>query len=172
MTPALTLLLHEGDESGSIAVPLPGTRKRKGYRIRYFHSRAAHHFLAGQNGVRVGQRYLEILDRNLRTDNCVGLDWSKNVDLSPFIQKVMFPAATGSIFGSELLSSNANLTEGFWSLERNIPTLLKHFPRWLAPRPHTSRDKILGIIKNWHAYANKRTDLIKIGCKDPEWEAF
>lgn len=77
MTPAHTLLLYEGDESGSLAVPPPGSRTRKGYRIRYFHSRAAHHFLAGQNGVRMGERYLEILDRNLRTDNCVDLDQGK-----------------------------------------------------------------------------------------------
>ena len=171
-TPAHTLPLYADDESGPLAVPLPGSQTRKEYRIRYFHSRAAHHFLAGQNGMRMGERYLEILDRNLRTDTSIDLDWTKHVDLSPFLQNIVFPASTESIFGSELLSLNPNLTEDFWSFERNIPTLLKQLPRWLAPRAHRSRAKMLGIIKNWHAHANARTDFTKVGRNDPEWEPF
>ena len=50
-TPAHTLPLYAGDESGPLAVPVPTSQTRKEHRIRYFHSRAAHHFLAGQNGV-------------------------------------------------------------------------------------------------------------------------
>lgn len=94
------------------------------------------------------------------------------MDLSPFLQKLVFPAATESIFGSELFSLNPNLTEDSWSFVRNIPTMIKQVPRWLDPRAHKSRDEMLGIIKNLHAYANKRTDFSKIGCKDPEGEAF
>jgi len=171
-TPAHTLPLYERDESGQLAVPLLGSKTPKEHRIRYFHGRAAHHFLTGQNGLRIGERYLEILSQNLRTDTCVRYEWTKSVDLSLFIQNLVFPAGTESIFGSAILSLNPNLTEDFWNFERNIPTLLKQVPRWLAPRAHRSRDKMQGIIKRWHAYANERTDFNKVGSKDSDWEPF
>ena len=94
------------------------------------------------------------------------------MDSSSFLQNLVFPTATESIFGSELLSLNSNLAEDFWSFERNIPALLKQALRWLATRAHRSPDKILGIIKSWHAYANQRTDFSKIGPKYSEWEPF
>ena len=171
-TPAHTLPLYEKDDSGQLAVPIPGSQTPKEYRIRYFHSRAAHHLLAGRNGIRMGERYLEVLDRNLSGDTRVGYDWTNHVDLSPFVQNLVFPAATESIFGSALLDLNPNLTEHFWNFERNIPTLLKQVPRWLAPAAYRSRDKMLGILKRWHAYANERTDFTKVGVKDPDWEPF
>jgi len=171
-TPAHIVPLYERDDSGLNAIPLPGSKTPKEYRLGYFRGRAAHHFLAGQSGFRIGERYLEILSRNMMTDICVGYEWTKLVDLSLFVQDLVFPAGTESLFGSTILSLNPNLTEDFWIFERNIPILLKHVPRWLAPRAHRSRDKMLGTIKSWHAYANERTDFNKVDSKDPDWEPF
>lgn len=171
-TPAHTVPLYAEDDSGQLAIPIPGSTTPKERRIRYFHSRAAHHLLAGMNGIQIGERYMQILSRNLKKSTSMGSDWTKSVDLWLYIQNLVFPPATESICGSALLALNPTLTEDFWTFERSIPTLLEQVPRWLAPRAHRSRDKMLGIIKEWHAYAKERTDFNNVGSKDPDWNPF
>ena len=162
--------LYNKDDSGQLARPTPGSQTPGEYRIRYFHSRAAHHFLAGKSGIGLGERYLDVLDKNF-ADVDIDKIWKDMADLSGFIENLVFPASVESICGSALLKLNPNLTEDFWTFEKSIPTLLK-LPWWLAPRAYRSREKMLTNIRKWHAYANERSDCTMVGKEDPEWDAF
>ena len=170
-TPSHVLPLYSEDDSGQLAIRVPGSKTPNEYRIRYFHGRAAHHFLAGRSGIWLGERYMEILVRNIEADTSVGNEWVEFTDLSTFTQNLVFPASTESLCGSALLSLNPTLTEDFWAFERIIPQLLK-FPRWLSPSAYRKRDKVLSMIKRWHAYGNERVDCSKVGNEDPVWEPF
>ena len=171
-TPPDVLPLYENDDSGNLIKPMLGSKTPVEHRIRYFHNRAARRYMAGENGIRAGEGYLQILSRNLSANTSVRDEWIEAADLWLFIQDLVFPASTESICGSAILALNPTLTEDFWAFEKNIPTLLKQLPRWLAPGAYRSRDKMLGIIKRWHAYANERTDFNKVGSEDPEWDPY
>ena len=171
-TPAHVVPLYSEDDSGQLAKPMPGSKTPGEHRIRYFHSRTAHRFLAGASGFRLGELYMDILTRNINGDTNIGKEWKESVDLLTFIQNLVFPASTESLCGSSLLSLNPTLTQDFWAFERSIPTLLKRVPRWLSPGAYKSREKMLDIIKRWHAYGNERTDCTKVGSEDPEWDPF
>ena len=151
--PSHVLPLYSEDDSGQLANRIPGSKTPDEYRVRYFHGKAAHHFLAGKTGVRLGERYMDILVCNINNDTSIGNEWKEISDLSAFTQDLVFPASTESLCGSALLSLNPTLTADFWAFERSIPLLLK-FPRWLSPAAYRKRDKVLGMVKRWHAYSN------------------
>lgn len=171
-TPNHILPLYFGDDSGQLLRPMPGSQVAPENRIRYFYTKASHQHLASMNGIRLGERYMDILSRNISTNTSLGIEWVELPDLWLFIQKLVFPASTEVLFGSFLLSLNPTLTEDFWAFDRSIPILLKGLPRWLSPRAYKSRDKMLNSIKKWHTFANKHSDPSKTGPNDPEWDPY
>ena len=171
-TPDHIVPLYSGDDSGQRVKPILGSQVRPENRIRFFHTKAAHQYLAGTNGIRLGERYMEILDRTISADTSVRHELVEMSDLFLFVQNLVFPAGTESLCGSAILSLNPTLTEDFWAFDRSIPTLLKGVPRWLCPGAYQSRDKMLNAIKKWHAFSNERSDFTKTGTTDPEWDPY
>lgn len=171
-TPTDVLPLYYEDDSGQLAMPVSDSKTSAENRIRYFHSRAAHQFLNGKSGIRLGELYMDIMSRNMLADANISSEWKNMADLLTFIQDLAFPASTEALCGSAILRLNPTLTEDFWSFEKRIPTLLKQFPRWLSPAAFRSREKMLNSIKRWHAYGMERSDITKLGKKDPEWEPY
>lgn len=166
------LPLYSTDDSGQLLKPMPGSQVRPENRIRFFHTKAAHQYLAGTNGLRLGERYMDILTRKVSTDASVGYGWVDSPDLWIFIQNLVFPPATEALCGSFLLSLNPTLTEDFWAYDRSTPMLLKNLPRWLTPWAYKNRERMLNAIKKWHAYAIERSDPSKTGVNDPEWDPY
>lgn len=171
-TPDHVVPLYSGDDSGQLLKPMPGSQVRPENRIRFFHTKASHQHLAGMNGIRLGERFMDILSRKLSTSTDIGTEWVELPDLWGFIQNLVFPVGTEALCGSFLLSHNPTLTEDFWAFDRSIPILLKGIPRWLHPGAYKSRDKMLNTIKKWHAFANEHSDLSKTGPNDPEWDPY
>ena len=171
-TPDHIVPLYTEDESGQTLKSMPGSHVRPENRIRYFHTKAAHQHLAGTNGIKLGERYMDILSRNVSTDTSIGTEWLELPDLWLFIQNTVFLASTESLCGSYLLSLNPTLSQDFWAFDRSIPTLLKGLPRWLSPGAYKSRDKMLSVIKKWHAFANEHSNFSKTGPNDPEWDPY
>lgn len=161
-----------GDNSGQLLKAIPGSQVPPESRIRYFHYKVAHEHLAGMNGTRLGERYMDILSRNLSNDTGIGSEWVELPDLWLFIRTLVFRASTEAICGSFLLSLNPTLAEDFWAFNHNVPKLLKGIPRWLAPGAYRSRDKMLIAIKKWHNFANSHSDGYKTGPDDPEWDPY
>lgn len=171
-TPNHIVPLYSGDDSGQLLKSIPGSQVRPENRIRFFHTKATHQHLAGTNGIRLGERYVDILSRNVSTDTTVGTEWVEFPDLWLFIRDLVFPASTEAMCGSFLLSHNPTLTEDFWAFDQSIPTLLKGLPRWLSPGAYKSRDKVLNAIKKWHTFANEHSDRYRTGPNDPEWDPY
>lgn len=160
------------DDSGSLKKPLSESQVWPENRILYLHTKATQDFLAGRNGIKLGQRYMEILNRNIVDDISIGAEWVELSDLRLFIENLVFLAAVETFCGSAILSLNPTFTEDFWAFDRSVPILLKRVPRWLYPQAYENRDKMLKMVKKWHAYANEHNDLFRTGVGDPEWEPY
>lgn len=171
-TPGHIVPLYSEDHSGQLLKPLSGSHVQPEDRIRYFHTRTAHQLLAGANGIRIGERYMEILSRNISTDTHIGEDRIELPDLWYFVRALVFPASTETLFGSFILSLNPKLFEDFWAFDRSVPTLIKGLPRWLSARAHRHRDTMLRAIKRWHHFANEHSDFSRIGPEDPDWDPY
>ena len=171
-TPDHIVPLYSEDHSGQLLKPLAGSHVEPEDRIRYFHTRTAHQLLAGANGIKIGQRYMEILTRNISANDNIRNEWTESSDLWFFVRTLVFPASTETLFGSFFLSLNPTLTEDFWAFDRSVPTLLKGLPYWLSPRAYKARDKMLKAVKKWHAFAIEHSDFCRIGPDDPDWDPY
>ena len=170
--PDNVLPLYAADDSGQLPKPMPGSKVLPENRIRSLHFKAAHQHLAGLNGLKLGERYMGLLSQKISADTRIGPEWVELPDLYLFIQNLVFPAGTESLYGSTILALHPTLTEDFWAFEKCIPTLLKGLPRWVTPNAYRKRDKMLELIKDWHTFACERSDCSKTGPDDPEWEPY
>lgn len=102
-TPNEVLPLYIGDDSGPLQKPNPGCQVQPENRIRFFHTKNAHKYLAGSNGARLGELYMEILSRNISANASIGFDWIQLPDLYLFIQNLVFRAGSESLCGSSIL---------------------------------------------------------------------
>ena len=170
-TPDHVLPLYTADDSGPLVKPIPGSKVRPENRIRMLHMKAVHDHLAGTNGIKLGEHYMALLEKNVTTTNFeIGVDWAALPDLFLFIQNLVFPAGTETLFGSTISSLHPTLTEDFWAFSDTIPTLLKGLPRWLAPYSYKKRDKMLQMIKEWHTLIDQRIESPKLRTAELHWE--
>ena len=162
------LPLYYEDDSGPLLKPIPGSKVRPENRIRFFHTEAAHHHLAGNN--RLGERYMDTLGQKVLTNTDIGLEWIELPDLWLFIQTLVFPASTETLCGSFIVSLNPTLTQDFWAFDQSVPMLVKGLPRWSIPSAYKARDKMLSNIKRWHQFANEHSDVFKPD--QPDWDPY
>ncbi|MCJ1468018.1 hypothetical protein MMC07_006644 [Pseudocyphellaria aurata] len=170
-TPAEVFPLYARDDSGPFATPLAGSHVLPENRIRFLHWSSAHQHLASA-GNSMGERYMNILSRNVSAATSIGIEWVEMPDLFEWIQKLAFLAATESLCGSSILSLHPTLTEDFWAFVGCLPTLVKWVPRWSSPVAHKKRDKMLMMVKEWHAFADAHSDFAKPAADDPEWDPY
>ena len=166
------LPLYYEDDSGPLLKPIPGNQVRPENRIRFFHTGAAHQHLAGNNGIRLGERYMDIMGQRLLKSTVEELEWIELPDLWHFIQNLVFPASTETLCGSSILSLNPTLTQDFWAFDQTVLTLVKGFPQWLAPSTYKARGKMLSNIKRWHKFANEHSDVFNNGSEQPDWDPY
>ena len=171
-TPAHIVPLYAGDNSGPLPKPFPGSQVKSENRIKYLHTQVSHQHLAGVTAPKLGERYMEMLTRNISNNTVVGIDWVEMPDFWLFVRDLIFPCSTEAICGSSILSLNPTLTEDFWAFYCSIPILLQHRPRWLSPGAYRDRDKILNAIKKWHTFAKEHSDFSRIGYNDPDWDPY
>ena len=169
-TPDHVLPLYTADDSGPLLRPVPGSTVRPENRIRMLHMKAAHDHLAGSNGIKLGERYMALLVKNMSADPSIGPNWVEFPDLFLFVQNLVFPAGTETLFGSTMGALHPTLTEDFWAFSDAIPMLLKGLPRWLAPRSYKKRDKLLRMIKEWHSLIDQRIAASEPRTTEPDWE--
>lgn len=170
-TPKYIIPFYLADDSGIGIDPRPGSRVEPQNRVIYHQQRNAHRFLSGSSLKEMNRRYLDTLQRNL-LDLKIPDTWIELPDLYSFIQREVFRASVEAMCGSYILSLNPTLIEDFWTWDANVPTLIRAYPRWLAPTAYRARDKMLGHVKRWHAFAKANSDWTKFGPNDPEWDPF
>ncbi|ERF75821.1 hypothetical protein EPUS_01651 [Endocarpon pusillum Z07020] len=100
-----------------------------------------------------------------------GSEVAREVSLCEWLWPQVFHASTLTIMGRDLLSMNPTLPADYEAFEEAFAELLWGLPRWLAPRAHRTRDKILASVEGWLASALVATSgEIPDPVKGPAWE--
>lgn len=171
--PAAAIRFYEADDSGMGAHPRKGSKTRQEDRMHFHQAHTAQKYLAGQHLSFLSEKYCNVLDRNLGAlPSIKSGEWTSVPDLYGFLQQHVFRSAVETLMGSKILELNPNLTEDFWTFDRNVLFFLRCLPRWLIPNAYRARDRLLAGIKKWHAYAHRFSDCSKLGSDDTEWDQY
>ncbi|EEY15359.1 conserved hypothetical protein [Verticillium alfalfae VaMs.102] len=97
--------------------------------------------------------------------------------LIDFIKREMALAATRAVTGTEIVETNPDLVERFWTFDSVALSLMYGTPAWWDPRPARVRDEINALLKQHlqRALAKTKLDGSKIvrpdgSVEDPDWE--
>ena len=170
-TPHDVIPFYAADDSGINATPLPGSKVKPEHRINYFQTRAAHKHLTGSGLVQMTEFYIKVLKRRIDASQTES-DWLDQPDLYNFLREEVFRAAVEAMCGSHLLTQSPTFVEDFWEFAASIPTLFKGLPKWMTPKAHRVRGRLLNAVKTWHKTAHENFDCTKTGPDDPEWEPY
>ncbi|KAL9072102.1 MAG: hypothetical protein Q9157_005228 [Trypethelium eluteriae] len=175
-TPPNVMPMYFGDNSGIEAKPVPGSSIPSHQRIWHNQHADSARYLTGDALRGLAARFTSILsDAIAKVDASDPVDsgeWVTIEDFYPWWRSRVFAAATTALFGPHLLRLNPNLEEDFWRFADSIPTLVKRYPAWMAPRAHAARATMLASVKKWHAYARENSDYTFCGDKAPKWDEY
>lgn len=164
LTPAESMKVYQGDNSGINPKPHPTSDTAEKNRYYYQNRKAIVGFFNGSGLKSMGNRFSDLLiSRVKRLD--LGHEWTKYQDLYEFIQGLLIGPAVEAMCGPVLLDQNKTFGDDFWKLDHDILYFFKAYPRWIAPRAYQNRDKILQSMKNWHAFARDNFDE---SCVEPD----
>jgi hypothetical protein len=171
-TPKSAISLYKNDHSGLGPNPPQGYEIRSEERV-FFHQRnAANKYLSGRHLHKMTERFMKMLSRDIFNDKTVTAEWKSFPDLNLFLQNRIFEAALEALCGPHLLRQTPTFTDDFWDYIACTPTLIYGLPRWMTPRSYAARDKVLGGIIKWHAFARKHEDHHNTNDDAPEWEEY
>lgn len=112
-----------------------------------------------------------VLTNNINgSEETSGSEVAQEVSLCEWLWPQVFHASTLTFMGRDILSMNPTLPADHEAFEQNFAILFSGLPRWLAPRAHRIRDKILAIVEGWLAGALVATSgEIPDPVKGPAW---
>lgn len=170
--PKEVISFYGSDNSGSHAVPLPGSNTEPENRIFYIIHKLANTYLSGQSLTGMTTRFQANLAKAISDDSMIGNEWVELPDLYAFLQIQIFEAAVRSILGDYILSLNPTFVQDFWIWERGVRHLVMRTPRWMVSDIYRARDKMIENVKRWHEYALEHYDISKAEEDDVEWEPY
>jgi hypothetical protein len=170
-SPPDAILYHKADDSGMSARQRKDSSIAQSDRIHYWQAITAQNYLSGQHLLGLSERYLTTLRRNLDALD-IKDDWTELPDLYKFLQMNVTRSALESLMGSKILEMHPTLVEDFWTFDNNVPRFLRCMPRWLIPSAYRNRDRLLRMIKEWHAYAHLHSDCSDLGSEAPDWDEY
>lgn len=168
--------MYREDISGIAPVPNPGTHVPSHQRIWHNQHADASRYLTGESLRWLGERYVQSLSEALSVadpnDPADSGEWVDMADFYPWWRSRVFAAAVTALFGPHLLALNPTFEKDFWAFVDVIPTLVKAYPRWMAPRAYARRDKCVEMVKKWHRFAREHADYRESGVEAPRWEEY
>ena len=117
------------------------------------------------------ERFVTNFGNQIAENREIGIQWVEYPDLTDFLQRQLFKAATGSLCGPYIFSLNPNFSDDFWEYISHLPTLAKGFPRWWNPGAWKARDRCLAAITKWHLHAWANVDHEKDD-ETTEWDPY
>ena len=165
------LSTYKADDSGHYPERHPGSLVEPHNRIDFLTHESTVRFLSGPNLVRMFERFSRNLTDRLATIDAIA-DWEEIPDFLGFIQRELGTTVLEAITGPQLLVQNPTFVEDLFKYDSVVPILSKGIPRYMAKEAYKIRDKMLFMIKNWHAYARENFDERLVdadGDFDPFW---
>lgn len=112
----------------------------------------------------MGNRFSALLTKEIDQLH-LGQEWTEIPDLYGFVQGQLIGPAVEAMCGPALLDQNPTFGDDFWKLDHDIFYYFKAYPKWLAPRAHQNRAKVLNSVKRWHTFARDNFDE---SCVEPD----
>ncbi|KAE8396125.1 cytochrome P450 [Aspergillus alliaceus] len=163
------------DTSGSSYRPIPGSQIPLNQRVCYrTHENLVQGLLGpglGPTTERIEAALFASLDRAVPKSS----EWVCGTDLSEFFEDHLGSAILQSLYGSLLISKNADFNRNLWRYDKQIMTMAKRLPSWLTPEAYSLRDELLLSIMRWHQEATFLSETMTIseqaseGGADPYW---
>ena len=167
----IPLSAYKADDSGHRSEPYPNSMIEPHNRINFLTHDSLVRFLSGPSLILLFERFNRSLSDRLAAVE-IGADWIQIPDFLEFIQMELSTAVLEATTGPQLVARNPTFVSDLFKYDSVIPTLSKRLPRCMAPKAYTIRDKMLCMIKNWHAYAREHFDEQLVdpnGDYDPFW---
>jgi len=156
-TPRRAMKIYHTDSSGINLQPHPNSNTPFKDRY-YFHTRRDMvGFFSGPGLKHFSNRFQSLLRRQISQVD-VGHEWIEFADLYSFVQDLLIGPAIEAMCGPTLIAQNPTFVDDFWKFDSDLLYFFKGCPRWLAPRAWRNRNRILGSLKTWHAYAREHFD--------------
>lgn len=114
-------------------------------------------FLSGPSLVLLFERFSRSLSERLVAVE-IGADWKQISNFLEFIQMELSTAVLEATTGPQLVARNPTFVSDLFEYDSIIPTLSKGLSRCMAPKAYRIRDKLICMIKDWHAYAREHFD--------------
>ena len=168
---AKSLSVYEADDSGDRAEPYPGSTTASHNRIDFLTHASLVKFLSGPSLSRLFERFNKSLADRFNT-LAIDSEWEEIPDLLDFIQMELSTAVLEAMMGPQLIGQNPTFVEDLFKYDSAIPALSKGLPRFMDPNAYAARDRMLFMIKRWHAYAREHFDegVVSLdGDFDPFW---
>ena len=165
------LSAFKADDSGHHSKRNPGSMTEPHNRIDFLTHETFMKSLNGPSLSRMSERFSRSLSDRLEAVD-VDADWREIPDLLGFVQMEVSTAVLEATFSPQLVAQNPTFVSDLFKYDSAVPTLSKGVPRCMAPEAYRIRDKMLQMIKNWHAYARKHFESNLIGADgdfDPFW---
>lgn len=160
---------YAADDSGVGTIPVPGTNVDPEDRVFHIKHKMVSGYLSGQSLQGITLRFQQNLARLIEEDTSVGVDWVELPDLQKYVERLVMSAAVQSMFGTYILSLNPTLIEDFFAFSAKVGPLFLAIPRWLDPKAHRLRAKVLNAVIRWQKYAHEHTDCSE---DNVEWEPY
>ncbi|TRX95879.1 hypothetical protein FHL15_003021 [Xylaria flabelliformis] len=167
--PRQALQVYEADNSGMNSKPREGSVVAPERRLKFLIAHNLNKFLSSRYLKTLNKQYLSLLVRDLDSLP-IGDTWIDFPDLFVFIQRISFQASIKTLAGLELFNVYPDIIEDLILFQSYVPDMLYRMPRWLIPRAHRTRKRLLGGIRRWHEYASQQSDIHKVAPDDPDWE--
>ncbi|RYC55256.1 hypothetical protein CHU98_g10948 [Xylaria longipes] len=169
--PRQALQIYEADNSGMNSTPREGSVVAPERRLKFMIAHNLNKFLSSHYLDTLNKQYLSLLVGDLDSLP-IGDTWINFPDLFVFIQRINFRASIKTLAGLEIFNVYPDIIEDLIVFQSHVPDMLYRMPRWLIPRAHQARKRLLGGIRRWHEYASQQSDIHKVAPDDPDWEPF
>ena len=152
--PKQDMKFFKADVSGIASEPHPQSSIRPENRVHSLMHKATVDCLAGPQLAITGQRFQTALERRIEALP-VKDEWVEMDDLFSFLRPLISYSALEAMCGASFLQTYPEFFENFWHFDREMPTLLNGWPRWIMPKAWRARDRCLSAMKRWRQSSNE-----------------
>lgn len=114
-------------------------------------------------------RFVEALKTRLNNEDID--DW-KEVDFFDWFRSIMLSASVTALFGSRLQNFVTDFESTYWEFDAGFSLLGFGAPRWMVPRAHAARGRLLSGLVGWMSTGLDSHSREREDSKDCEWHPY